>query len=100
MSQLHRIKTLLQATFRRRPPERAEPGAPVTPLTLGDAGAVPQSGLTKFDADGHQVAVANVELLRVQRHSHAPWLLAFGREARRHDRRVHLPRQPLRHLDG
>jgi 3-phenylpropionate/trans-cinnamate dioxygenase ferredoxin component len=61
MSQLHRIKTLVQSTFRRRPPERAEPGAPVTPLTLGSISAVPQSGLTKFDAGGNEIAVANVE---------------------------------------
>ncbi len=61
MNQLRRIKTLAQATFRRRPPERAEPGAPVTPVTLGSTSAVPQSGLTKFDAGGYDVAVANVE---------------------------------------
>ena len=61
MNQLRRIKTLAQATFRRRPPERAEPGAPVTPVTLGSTSAVPQSGLTKFDADGHDVDVANVD---------------------------------------
>lgn len=61
MSQLRRIKTLVQASFRRRPPERAEPGARVTPLTLGSTSAVPQSGLTKFDAGGYEIAVANVE---------------------------------------
>ena len=61
MNQLRRIKTLAQATFRRRPPERAEPGAPVTPVTLGSTSAVPQSGLTTFDADGHDVDVANVD---------------------------------------
>ena len=61
MSQLRRIKTLAQATFRRRPPERAEPGAPVTPVTLGSTSAVPQSGLTKFDAGGYEIAVANVD---------------------------------------
>ena len=61
MSQLRRIKTLVQATLRRRPPERAEPGAGVTPLTLGSTSAVPQSGLTKFDAGGYEIAVANVE---------------------------------------
>ena len=61
MSQLRRIKTLVQATFRRRPKERAEPGARVTPVTLGSTSAVPQSGLTKFDAGGNEIAVANVE---------------------------------------
>ena len=30
MSQLHRVKTLVQANFRRRPSERAEPGARVS----------------------------------------------------------------------
>ena len=61
MSQLRRIKTLVQASFRRRPPERAEPGARVTPVTLGSTSAVPQFGLTKFDAGGYEIAVANVE---------------------------------------
>ena len=61
MSQLHRIRTLVQSSFRRRPPERAEPGARVTPVTLGSTSAVPQSGLTKFDAGGYEIAVANVE---------------------------------------
>jgi 3-phenylpropionate/trans-cinnamate dioxygenase ferredoxin subunit len=61
MSQLRRIKTLAQASFRRRPAERAEPGARVTPLTLGSTSAVPQSGLTKFDSGGYEIAVANVE---------------------------------------
>ena len=61
MTQLRRIKTLVQASFRRRPPERAEPGARVTPVTLGSTSAVPQSGLTKFDAGGYEIAVANVE---------------------------------------
>ena len=61
MSQLHRMRTLIQSSFRRRPPERAEPGARVTPVTLGSTSAVPQSGLTKFDAGGYEIAVANVE---------------------------------------
>ena len=61
MSQLRRIKTMVQASLRRRPPERAEPDAPVTPVTLGSASAVPQSGLTAFDAGGYKIAVANVE---------------------------------------
>ena len=61
MSQLRRIKTLVQASFRRRPPERAEPGARDTPLTLGSTSAVPQSGLTKFDAAGYGIAVAKVQ---------------------------------------
>ena len=61
MSQLRRIKALIQSSFRRRPPERIEPGAPVTPVTLASNGAVPQSGLTKFDAGGYEIAVANVE---------------------------------------
>ncbi len=61
MSQLRRIKTLVQAGFRRRPPERAEPGARITPVTLGSTSAVPQFGLTKFDAGGNEIAVANVE---------------------------------------
>ena len=61
MNQLHRIKTLVQSLFRRRPPERAEPGAGVTPVTLGSAGAIAPSGLTKFDAGGYEIAVANVE---------------------------------------
>jgi 3-phenylpropionate/trans-cinnamate dioxygenase ferredoxin subunit len=61
MSQLRRIKTLVKASFRRRPTERAEPGARVTPLTLGSTSTVPQSGLTKFDAGGYEIAVANVE---------------------------------------
>lgn len=61
MSQLRRIKTLAQASFRRRPPERAEPGAQVTPVTLGSSSAVPQPGLTKFEAGGYEIAVANVE---------------------------------------
>ena len=61
MSQLHRIRTLVQSSFRRRPPQRAEPGARVTPVTLGSTSAVPQSGLTKFDAGGYEIAVANVE---------------------------------------
>jgi nitrite reductase/ring-hydroxylating ferredoxin subunit len=61
MSQLHRMRTLVQSSFRRRPPERAEPGARVTPVTLGSASAVPQSRLTKFDAGGYEIAVANVE---------------------------------------
>jgi len=61
MRQLRRIKTVVQASFRRRPEERAEPGARDTPLTLGSTSAVPQSGLTKFDAGGYEIAVANVE---------------------------------------
>ncbi len=61
MSQLRRIKTLVRAGFRRRPPERAEPGARVTPVTLGSTSAVPQLGLTKFDANGYEIAVVNVE---------------------------------------
>ncbi len=61
MSRLRRIKTLVQASFRRRPPERAEPGARVTPVTLGSISAVPQFGLTEFDAGGYEIAVANVE---------------------------------------
>ena len=61
MSQLHRIRTLVQSSFRRRPPQRAEPGARVTPVTLASANAVPQSGLTKFDAGGYEIAIANVE---------------------------------------
>ena len=61
MSQLHRIRTLVQSSFRRRPPQRAEPGARVTPVTLGSTSAVPQSGLTKFDAGGYEIAIANVE---------------------------------------
>jgi 3-phenylpropionate/trans-cinnamate dioxygenase ferredoxin component len=61
MSQLRRIKTLVRAGFRRRPPERAEPGARVTPVTLGSTSAVAQFGLTKFDASGYEIAVANVE---------------------------------------
>ena len=61
MSQLHRMTTLVRSSFRRRPPERAEPGARVTPVTLGSTSAVPQSGLTKFDAGGYEIAVANVE---------------------------------------
>ena len=61
MSQLLRIKTLVQAGFRRRPLQRAEPGARITPATLGSASAVPQFGLTKFDAGGYEIAVANVE---------------------------------------
>ena len=60
MSQLRRIKTLAQASFRRRPPERAEPGTRATPVTLGSSSAV-QFGLTKFDAGGYEIAVANVE---------------------------------------
>jgi 3-phenylpropionate/trans-cinnamate dioxygenase ferredoxin component len=60
MSQFRRIKTLVRASFRRRPAERAEPGARVTPVTLGSTSAVPQSGLTKFDAGGYEIAVANV----------------------------------------
>jgi 3-phenylpropionate/trans-cinnamate dioxygenase ferredoxin subunit len=61
MSQLRRIKTLVQASFRRPPAERAEPGARVTPVTLGSTRAVPQLGLTKFDAGGYEIAVANVD---------------------------------------
>ena len=61
MSQLRRIQTLVQASFRRRPPERAEPDARVTPVPLGSTSAVPQFGLTKFDADGYEIAVANVD---------------------------------------
>ena len=61
MSQMHRMRTLVRSSFRRRPPERAEPGARVTPVTLGSTSAVPQSGLTKFDAGGYEIAVANVE---------------------------------------
>jgi len=61
MNQLRRIKTLVQASFRRQPPERAEPGVGVTPLTLGNTSAVPQSGLTKFDVGGYEIAVANVQ---------------------------------------
>ena len=61
MSQLRRIQTLVQASFRHRPPERAEPDARVTPVTLGSVSAVPPFGLTKFDAGGHEIAVANVD---------------------------------------
>ena len=61
MSQLRRIKTLVRASVRRRPPERAEPGARVTPVTLGSTSAVPQFGLTKFEAGGYEIAVGNVE---------------------------------------
>src|SRR5262245_20760018 len=61
MNQLRRIKTLVQASFRRQPPERVEPCVGVTPLTLGNTSAVPQSGLTKFDVDGYEIAVANVQ---------------------------------------
>lgn len=61
MSQLRRIKTLAQASFRRRSPGRAEPSAGVTPVTVGSTSAVPQFGLTKFEAGGYDIAVANVE---------------------------------------
>jgi len=61
LSQLQRIRNLVQATFRRRSPERAEPGAPVTPVTIGKVGAVPRGGLAKFDAGGHEIAVANID---------------------------------------
>ena len=61
MRQLRRIKTLVRASFRRQPQERAEPGSRDTPLTLGSTSAVPQSGLTRFDAGGYKIAVANVE---------------------------------------
>ena len=61
MSQFRRIKTLVQAGLRRRPPERAEPGARVMPVPLGSTRAVPQSGVTKFDSGGYPIAVANVE---------------------------------------
>lgn len=61
MSQLRRIRNLVQAGFRRPSPERAEPGAPVTPVTLGKVSAVAQQRLTKFDARGRKVAVAMVD---------------------------------------
>ena len=61
MSQVRRMKTLVKSSFRRRPPERAEPGAPATPMALGSTSAVPQSGVTKFDAGGYEIAVANVD---------------------------------------
>jgi 3-phenylpropionate/trans-cinnamate dioxygenase ferredoxin subunit len=61
MSQWRRIKTLVQAGLRRPSPERAEPGAPVTPVTLGRISAVVQQTLTKFDARGRKVAVATVD---------------------------------------
>lgn len=61
MSQWRRIKTLVQAGLRRSSPERAEPGAPVTPVTLGKISAVAQQTLTKFDARGRKVAVATVD---------------------------------------
>jgi 3-phenylpropionate/trans-cinnamate dioxygenase ferredoxin subunit len=61
MSQWRRIKTLVQAGLRRPSPERAEPGAPVTPVTLGKTSAVAQQPLTKFDARGRKVAVATVD---------------------------------------
>jgi nitrite reductase/ring-hydroxylating ferredoxin subunit len=61
MSQLRRIRNLVQASFRRSSPERAEPGGPVTPVTLGKIGALPQLGLTKFDTHGHAIAIASVD---------------------------------------
>jgi len=61
MSQLRRIRNLAQAAFRRASPERVEPGARVTPVTLGKVSAVGQPGLAKFAAQGHEIAVANVE---------------------------------------
>jgi nitrite reductase/ring-hydroxylating ferredoxin subunit len=61
MSQLRRIRNLVQASFRHPSPERAEPGAPVTPVTLRKISAVPQLGLTKFDTRGHKIAVAVVD---------------------------------------
>lgn len=60
MSQLRRIKNLVQAGFRRPSPERAEPGAPVTPVTLGKVSAS-QPGLTKFETPGRKIAVALVD---------------------------------------
>ena len=61
MSQLRRIRNLAQAILRRSSPERAQPGAPVTPVTVGKIGSVSQRGLAKFDAAGHEIAVANVD---------------------------------------
>jgi len=61
MSQLRRIRNLAQAIFRRSSPERAQPGAPVTPVTIGKIGSVPQRGLAKFDAAGREIAVANID---------------------------------------
>ena len=94
MRQLRRIKTLVRASVRRQPQERAEPGVRDTPLTLGSTSAVPQSGLTRFDAGGYEIAVANVEgtfyaLSDVC--THRGCSLSEG-GARRHDPRVHLPR--------
>lgn len=44
MSRLRRIKNLVQAGFRRPSPERAEPGAPVTPVILGKVSAAAEAG--------------------------------------------------------
>jgi nitrite reductase/ring-hydroxylating ferredoxin subunit len=61
MSQLRRLRNLVQASFRRPSPERAEVGAPVMPVTLGPVSSFPERGLTKFDARGHKIAVALVD---------------------------------------
>lgn len=60
MSQLRRIKNLVQAGFRRPSPE-AQPGAPVTPVVLGKASAAAEPGLTRFDTPARKVAVAHVD---------------------------------------
>lgn len=61
MTRLRRIRNLVQAGFRRPSPERAEPGAPVTPVTLGKVGAAAQPGLTRFDTPSRKIAVALVD---------------------------------------
>jgi len=60
MSQLRRMKNIVQATFRRPSPERAEPDGPVTPVILGKTGAT-EPGLTRFDTPTRKVAVARVD---------------------------------------
>ena len=59
MSQLRRIKNLAQAAL-RSPSPQADPGAPVTPVVLGNASAA-EPGLTRFDAPTRKVAVARVD---------------------------------------
>jgi len=61
MSQLRRVKNLVQAGFRPKTPERAQPGTPVSAVTVGKVTAAPMRGLTKFEAGGQQIAVANID---------------------------------------
>ncbi len=60
MSQLRRAKNLVRSSFRPPSPPRAEPGTPVTRVTVANARSVSVGEMTAVKVDDLEIAVANV----------------------------------------